>query len=226
MAEILIVEDEPAINDLIAMNLKLVGHHCAQIYNGQSAADYIQSHRPDLILLDVMLPGQDGFSLLKSKAFEGIPVILVTARIQVNDRVKGLNLGADDYIIKPFAASELIARVEAVLRRTSKSSPEFVLGDTVVNLEYHTVRVGLQNVVLTNQEFELLAILIQNRNLALSREKLLTLAWGYDYMGDARTIDVHITRLRKKLGWGSHIKTIYKVGYRLEVPLCASGKKS
>lgn len=226
MAEILIVEDEPAINDLMAMNLKLVGHHCTQIFNGRAAAEYMQSHHPDLVLLDVMLPGQDGFALLKNRSFDGIPVIMVTARIQVNDRVKGLNLGADDYIIKPFAAPELLARVEAVLRRSLRSSQEFILDNTVVNLQYRTVTVDSQEVELTNQEFELLAILIQNRNLALSRDKMLTLAWGYDYMGDTRTVDVHITRLRKKLHWENRIKTIFKVGYRLEVPLCASGKKS
>ena len=217
MAHILIVEDEKAINDLIAMNLKLVGHECSQVYDGRAAAEFVRSTRPDLVLLDVMLPQIDGFSLLERNAFQGLPVIIVTAKENTADKVKGLKLGADDYIAKPFEAVELLARVEAVLRRTKPSQRVFTIGSTEICLDERVASVDGIPVELTNREFELLEVLINNSNLALSREKLLELAWGYDYFGDTRTVDVHITKLRKKLRLEEHIKTVYKHGYRLEV---------
>jgi DNA-binding response OmpR family regulator len=217
MANILIVEDEEAINDLIAMNLKLVGHTCGQAFDGDEAASVTASFRPDLVLLDIMIPYRDGFSLLEQKIFGETPVIFLTARNSTADKVRGLKLGADDYIAKPFEAVELLARVEAVLRRVKPAERVFEIGNTVIHLDQRAAAVGGIPAELTNREFELLEVLINNRNLALSREKLLDLAWGYDYLGDTRTVDVHITKLRKKLRLEDAIKTVYKHGYRLEV---------
>ena len=218
MKKILIIEDEKAINDLIKMNLKLVGYECFQAFDSDGAEKIIGKISPDLILLDVMIPGKDGFTLMQEDVFNNIPVIYVTAKGNINDRVRGLKLGADDYIVKPFEAVELIARVEAVLRRSGGVQSVFQIDDTVINLDEYTVIVNGKNVSLTNREFELLKVLISNRNIALSREKLLNLAWGYDYDGDIRTVDVYITKLRKKLELEKYIKTVYKLGYRLEVP--------
>ena len=218
MAKILLVEDEKSINDLILMNLSLVGHTCNQAFDGNEAFSALNECNPDLILLDVMIPYRDGFSLMQEKVFKEVPVIFLTAKDAVADKVKGLNLGADDYITKPFEAVELIARVDAVLRRTQKfSKSKFIIGNVSVNILERKVRVNNTEVELTNREFMLLEVLINNRNIALSRERLLDLVWGYDFEGDVRTVDVHITKLRKKLGLGKYIKTVYKLGYRLEI---------
>jgi len=217
MANILIVEDEKSISDLILMNLKLVGHDGRQAFDGSEAIASLKEFHPDLVILDVMLPYVDGFSLMEQKAFAYIPVIFLTAKDTISDKVKGLKLGADDYIVKPFEALELLARVEAVLRRIKPSERVYTVGNTIIYLDQRTATVDGISVDLTNREFELLEVLITNRNIALSREKLLDLAWGYDYFGDTRTVDVHITKLRKKLCLEDYIKTVYKVGYRLEV---------
>lgn len=216
MAHILIVEDEKSINDLIAMNLELVGHTSEQAYEGNEALEYLKHNTYSLITLDIMLPGQDGFTLMKHVP-ENIPVIFLTAMGNLSDKVKGLNLGADDYIVKPFETIELLARIEAVLRRTNRSSKIFSLDSTIVNLVSRVVTVNGSEIELTLREYELLEILINNINIALSREKLLKLAWEYDYFGETRTVDVHIQKLRKKLNWENRIKTVYKIGYRLEV---------
>ncbi len=215
--KILIVEDEQAINDLVMMNLRLVGYDCLQAYHAEQALELAQLEKPGLVLLDVMIPGADGFDLLRQQAFRNIPVILLTAKGGTADKVTGLRLGADDYIVKPFEAVELLARVEAVLRRSRQGQEVFRLDDTAVYLAERRATVREVPVELTNREFELLEALIRNRNLALSREKLLDIAWGYDYLGDSRTVDVHITKLRKKLKWENRIKTVFKLGYRLEV---------
>jgi len=217
MANILIVEDEKAINDLILMNLKLVGHEGKQAFDGREAITALEDFKPDLVLLDVMLPYKDGFSLMEEKSFENIPIIFLTAKDSTMDKVKGLKLGADDYIVKPFEAVELLARVEAVLRRIKPAERIITIDNAIVYLDQRTATVDNTPVDLTNREFELLEVLVNNRNIALSREKLLDLAWGYDYFGDTRTVDVHITKLRKKLGFEERIKTVYKLGYRLEI---------
>ena len=217
MAKILIVEDDKAINDLILMNLKLVGHECDQAFDGEKAVSMAEAGRPDLILLDVMIPQRDGFSLMEQKAFGEIPVIFLTAKDATSDKVKGLKLGADDYIAKPFEAVELLARVEAVLRRSKPAERIYNIGAASIHLDKRIATVDGKPIGLTNREFELLEVLLANRNLALSRERLLNLAWGYDYFGDTRTVDVHITKLRKKLNLEDYIKTVYKHGYRLEV---------
>lgn len=217
MANILIVEDEKSISDLIVMNLKLVGHVCRQVFDGEEAVSAMNEWQPDLVLLDVLLPYRDGFLLMEQKVFRDKPVIFLTAKNSTADKVKGLKMGADDYIVKPFEAVELLARVEAVLRRAVPAQRIFEIGGTVVYLDQRTAMVDGVSAELTNREFELLEVLINNRNMALSREKLLDLAWGYDYYGDTRTVDVHITKLRKKLKLEDTIKTVYKHGYRLEV---------
>ena len=214
MAHILVVEDDPAINDLIVRNLSLIGHTCSQAFDGISAIRMAREKPADLILLDLMLPGMDGFAVIKQIAPS--PVIMITARGSLKDRVEGLSLGADDYIIKPFEMLELIARVNAVLRRTHKAQERFALDDVTVDLSGHRVTKGGTEVSLSPREFELLEVLILNRNIALSREKLLELAWGFDYAGETRTVDTHIQKLRSKLGWEARIKTVYKLGYRLE----------
>ena len=217
MANILIVEDEKSINDLIMMNLKLVGHSCKQAFDGKEAVTILDNYKPDLVLLDVMLPYEDGFSLMEKRVFVNIPVIFLTAKESTNDKVRGLKLGADDYIVKPFETVELLARVEAVLRRVKPTESVFEIDNTIIRFDQRIATVDGIPVDLTNREFELLEVLVNNRNIALSRDKLLDLAWGYDYFGDTRTVDVHITKLRKKLKLERHIKTVFKVGYRLEI---------
>lgn len=216
MAHILIVEDEEAINRLIKQNLRLAGHECTQVFDGLEAKRVLEELGTfDLIIMDVMLPYIDGFTLMQY--VKGIPVIFLTAKSQLEDKITGLTSGAWDYLTKPFEMLELIARINLVLQKTQKESKGIWLNDVYVNLEARTVSRGEEEIELAKQEFDLLEILIRNRNIALSREKLLDLAWGYDYMGDTRTVDVHITKLRKKLNLEQYIKTVYKTGYRLEI---------
>lgn len=217
MAHILVVEDEELISNLIIMNLTMVGYTAAQAFDGHEAIESLKNNHFDLCLLDIMLPGQDGYRLLGKFKEAGVPVIFLTAKDSLNDRVKGLNLGAEDYIVKPFETLELLARINVVLRRNGKTNDVFKYRDVEVRLQEHVVMKNDTNIDLTAQEFTLLEVLIQNRNLALTRERLLELAWGYDYIGETRTVDMHIQRLRKKLDWEDVIKTVYKYGYRLEV---------
>lgn len=217
MAVILIVEDELSINELVKKNLQLVGHQCTSVFDGNSAIAAIQNHIYDLIILDIMLPELDGFEVFEQ--VKETPTIFLTARNSLSDRVKGLSMGADDYLTKPFEMLELLARVEAVLRRTQKNQSSFEVGAVMIDFDSHQVFYLNQHVECTPKEFELLEVLVNNRNIALSRDRLLELVWGYDYEGDTRTIDVHIQKLRKKLGWENVIKTVYKLGYRLEINL-------
>lgn len=214
MAKILIVEDDKSINALVRKNLELVGHYCVSVFDGEAVFVAIEKQVFDLVLLDIMLPKLDGFQVIKQL---DIPVIFLTARGAVEDRIKGLRLGADDYIIKPFDMMELQARVESVLRRTHKADKQFCLGRVRVDFYSREVFFNEQLLELTPQEFSLIEALVKNRNIALSRDKLLEIAWGYDYGGDTRTVDVHIHNIRKKLSWENVIKTVYKMGYRLEV---------
>lgn len=215
MANILIVEDEIPINELIKRNLNLVGHKCVSAFDGKEALVCVQQHSFDLILLDVMLPGLDGFDVFKK--INDIPTIFLTAKNSLSDRVKGLTMGADDYLTKPFEMLELLARVDAVLRRTRKESEIFELDKVMINFDSRQIFIDGEMIDYTPKEYELLEVLVKNKNIALSREKLLELAWGFDYEGDTRTVDVHIQKLRKKLGWEKRIVTVYKLGYRLEV---------
>lgn len=214
MDRILIVEDDKNIGELIRRNLQLVGYSCVVCHDGQRMQQLLESENFNLIIMDVMLPGPSGFELIQKCG--DIPVIFVTAKGELQDKIQGLSLGAEDYIVKPFEMMELIARVNVVLRRFRKEEICFRLGGVEVNLGRRTVMQEGEEIPLTPQEFALLEVLIENRNIALSRDKLLELAWGYDYEGETKTVDVHIQRLRSKLGWGSYIRTVTKVGYRLE----------
>ncbi|MGE8205415.1 response regulator transcription factor [Heyndrickxia sp. NPDC080065] len=215
MATILIVEDEIPISELIKRNLQSVGHKCMTVFDGQSAINELDQREVDLVLLDIMLPAMNGYEVFQQ--IRGIPTIFLTARSSLTDKVKGLTLGADDYLVKPFEMLELLARVDAVLRRTKRESKVFKLDRLKVEFESRQVFLNEHLVECTPKEFDLLEVLVNNRNIALSRDKLLELAWGYDYVGDTRTVDVHIQKLRKKLDMEGRIKTVYKMGYRLEV---------
>ena len=214
MANILIVEDEEVIHELIKRNLSLVGHICHSAFDGKEALECLADKRFDLMILDIMLPKEDGFSVMRQA--KGQPTIFLTARDSLNDRMTGFSLGADDYIIKPFEMLEMLARVEAVLRRTQTSASTFQLDKVLINFDSRQVYREQELLELTPKEYELLEVLVKNRNIALARDRLLELVWGYDFEGETRTVDVHIQKLRKKTGWENRIKTVYKMGYRLE----------
>ncbi len=216
MNRILIVEDEIAISDLIKIELEERCYICDIENDGESAAELIEKKNYDLILLDIMLPKIDGYELLeyiKQKA--NIPVLFVTAKNQTRDKIKGLNLGADDYITKPFEIEELIARIEAVLRRYNNGNEVQNIGDISINVISRTVMKNGREISLTPKEFDLLVLLIQNKNFALYRETIFEKVWGEELEFETRTLDLHIQRLRKKLDWKDKIKTVYKIGYML-----------
>lgn len=216
MIRILVVEDEQAISNLIAVNLRKAGYACDCVYDGMSAADALEEGAYDLVLLDVMLPEVDGYELMGYIAPLGIPVIFLTAKASVADRVKGLRLGADDYLTKPFEIIELLARVETVLRRCHKTEQFLTEGDLVIDTASRTVKKNGTMVNLTNKEYELLLLFVRNKNIALYRETIYERIWGGEYTGDSRTVDLHVQRMRRKVGWEEKIVTVYKVGYRLE----------
>jgi len=217
MIKILIVEDQVAIRELIAINLSRMGYDCAVAHNGKIAADLIEKNTYDLILLDIMLPEIDGYELIKYIEPTATPVIFITAKGSLKDRVKGLHMGADDYIVKPFETEELMARVEAVLRRVGKGKTLLEIDNVKIDIIQRTVKKDVQPVLLTVKEFDLLVMLVQNKNIVLYRERLYEKIWNEEWQGNTRTIDLHIQRLRKKLDWADKIQTVYKLGYRLEV---------
>lgn len=216
MTDILIVEDDEAIAKLISMNLGAEGYHCICAHDGMQGADYIEQEEFDLVLLDIMLPEVDGYELLDYIRPTGTPVIFLTAKGSVEDRVRGLKAGADDYLTKPFQIGELLARVEAVLRRLGKGEQQFDIGDVSVRPGSRQVTKNGQPVVLTVKEFDLLVELIQNKNIALYRDRLYEKVWKEPFNGSTRTLDNHIQRLRRKLGWEERIRTVFRIGYRLE----------
>ena len=216
MGSILVVEDEKTIADLIGITLESIGLSCVKAYDGNQAADWIETQSFDLILLDVMLPGIDGFSLMEWIRPTGTPVIFLTARDSIEDRVCGLRLGAYDYIMKPFAAEELIARVEGVLRHTGRRGTVLKLWDVEIDPESHTVTKAGESVSLTPHEYNLLLTLVHNRGIALYRSVLFERVWGMDADPSNRTLDTHISRLRHKLNWEDKIRTVPRVGYMLE----------
>lgn len=216
MMKILIVEDEQAILELIRMNLERVGYQCDCASDGKQGADLLAEHDYDLVLLDIMLPEIDGYELLEYIEPLEIPVIFVTAKESVKDRVKGLHMGADDYLVKPFSIDELIARVKSVLRRYHKGIQVIHVLDVIIDTQTHQVKQNQQVVNLTNKEYDLLLYLVQNKNIALYREVLYEKVWGEEW-NQSRTLDLHIQRLRKKLNWQDVIQTVFKIGYMLEV---------
>lgn len=214
---ILIVEDEEAIAKMISMNLKVSNYDTKIFYDGEEAAQsLLEDSKYDLALLDVMLPGKDGFELLEIMKVYKIPVIFLTAKDDVASKIQGLKGGAEDYIVKPFEILELLVRVEKVLERANKLEGTLIIGDVEINLKEHVVYKDSQEIVLKPMEFQLLAVLAKNKNIAISRENLLKMVWGTEYFGETRTVDVHIGQLRKKLDLGDKIKTVSKLGYRLE----------
>lgn len=216
MARILVVEDEVMINELIVDNLTLVGHRCISAFDGEEALDIINNTLLDLIILDVMLPKKSGFDIIKE--INNIPVIFLTAKSELHDRLKGLSLGADDYILKPFEMPELLARVKVILRRTKRDEMFFPIDDKLIDFDQRKVFLDGVEVDLTPKEFDILDALVTNRNITLTREQLISLVWSFDYDGDTnRIIDVYIRQLKKKLGLQNRIRSIYGVGYRLEL---------
>ncbi|MBQ8311223.1 MAG: response regulator transcription factor [Clostridia bacterium] len=217
MIKILIVEDEKPISDLIKMSLLGEGYHCTCAYDGQEAADIIENEMFDLVLLDIMLPKIDGYELLEYIKFYQMPVIFMTAKTNVSDKVKGLRAGAEDYISKPFEIIELLARIETVLRRYNKAVNTITFDNIKIDTESRIVTKAGEPISLTAKEFDLLLYLFQNKNKALYRTQIYAGVWDSDYLGDSRTVDLHIQRLRKKLSLESVLVPVYKIGYRLEV---------
>ncbi|MBD8497901.1 response regulator transcription factor [Paenibacillus arenosi] len=214
--KILIVEDDVHISKIIKMNLNIVNYDTTEVYDGLAALELLQREKFDLILLDVMIPKLDGFALMERIRPYCIPVIFLTAKNSVYDKVDGLRLGADDYMVKPFEAIELLARIETVLRRYGKEERMLGFQSLLIDLDKREVTKQGEVVELTPKEYDLLVVLLKNKNIALSREQFIDKVWGDDYYGETRTVDMHIKSLRKKLDLQDHIKTIYKLGYRLE----------
>lgn len=213
---ILIIEDDEAISNLIKINLSMAGYESNQVFDGLDAFNLLKEETFDLILMDIMLPGMDGFELMKKIKDLNIPVIFLTAKNGLADKVTGLTSGAEDYIVKPFETVELLARIEIVLRRYSKNNNCIEFKNLKIYEDERIIKKDSETIDLTLKEFELMLMLVKNKNMALSREYLLEKIWGYEYMGETRTIDTHIQKIRKKLNLMDNIKTVYKIGYRLE----------
>ncbi|MBQ7371402.1 MAG: response regulator transcription factor [Blautia sp.] len=213
---ILVVEDDKSISDIIRKNLEDAGYGCLCVYDGQTAADILEKVKFDLALLDIMLPDMDGFQLMDYFNIYKIPVVFLTARADVQDKVKGLKLGAEDYIVKPFEIVELLARVERVLKRYNKTQTILKAYDITVDTKSHVVKNNDEVISLTPKEFKILVLFMQNKNIALFRERIYEEVWEEEYMGDSRTVDLHVQRMRKKTGLEDKIVPVYKIGYRLE----------
>lgn len=224
MKTVLIIEDEQDLADLVAFNLEKAGYRPLLAADGVTGLDKARSHTPDLILLDLMLPGMPGTEVCKALRSDEktarIPVIMLTARGEEIDRVVGFEVGADDYVVKPFSTRELLLRVQAILRRAApvaNAGKTVTVGAVVINVDHHTVTVAGKETVLSTIEFKLLLILAERAGRVQSRERLLKDVWGYSYMGDTRTVDTHLTRLRAKLGAaGNLIRTVRGFGYKME----------
>lgn len=220
--KVLIVDDETSIQELIRFNLEQAGFDTEVASDGLAALETFESYKPDLIVLDLMLPGKDGYDVCKEiRRTSNVPIIMLTAKETELERVLGLELGADDYMTKPFSPLELVARIKAVLRRASgqevQDENEYKVGNIFLQVDTREVTVHDQNVDLTRKEFDLLHIFMQNMGKVLTREVLLQKVWGYEYEGETRTVDVHIRHLRRKLGpeGETRIETIHGVGYKL-----------
>ncbi len=217
MNRILIVEDEEPIAELIRMSLKNAGYHTQVCYDGEEGADRIQREHFDLCLLDIMLPKVDGYELLDYAKCMELPVIFLTAKGKTEDKVKGLRAGADDYVTKPFDVMELLARVESVLRRYGKTETNMDVLDLHIDIVSRSVTKNGVPLRLTYKEFDLLLLFVRNPGVALYREVIYEQVWESSYMGDSRTVDLHVQRLRKKAGLERQIQAVYKVGYRFSI---------
>ena len=215
MKKILIVDDEEKIRELLKLNLIVGGYEVNEASNGLEALEKIENSKYDLVILDIMMPKLDGYEVAE-RLNNSVPIIFLSAKDSVLDKVKGLKLGVEDYITKPFETIELLARVENVIRRNSKEeSNELVFKNIRVNVNEHIVYLNEKIVELTSKEFELLVLFIKNKNIALSRELLLDKVWNMDFLGDSRTVDMHINRLRNKMNLDEYLVTVRKYGYRL-----------
>lgn len=217
MIKILIVEDEAPISNLIRLSLTKEGYRCTCAFDGAEAADYLEKNRYDLIILDVMLPEIDGFELMDYIRPLEIPVIFLTAKASVQDRVKGLKLGGEDYIVKPFEVIELLARIDVVLRRYKKCAMILEIGGLKIDTGSMQVWREGQEIALTKTEYDLLLLFARNPRRAMYRETIYERVWGEEYPFGSKAVDLHIQRLRKKIGWENSLRAVNKVGYRLEV---------
>ena len=216
MVRILAVDDERPIAELLRLSLTRAGYECVCAYDGLEAANRIEKESFDLILLDIMLPGIDGFELMDYIRSTGIPVIFLTAKNAVSDRVKGLRMGAEDYMVKPFDIQELLARVEGVLRRHGKLQTVLAVGDLTINTLSMQVIRGDEEISLTRKEYELLLLVARNVGVVLSKTTIYERVWGGEYPDNTRTVELHVQRMKKKLGWDDRLKPVYGMGYRLE----------
>lgn len=219
MEKILVIEDEAAINDLICLNLEIAGYEPTAFFDGAEFSRHLtENDNYDLALLDIMLPGKDGFALLEELKEHGIPVIYLTAKGDLPSKVKGLRSGAEDYIVKPFEMLELLVRIDKVLCRARKDSEEEIrIKDVVINEQRRTVMKNGKEIALQPMEFNCPLTFWKYRNRVLTRDQMLNILWGVDFDGESRTVDVHVGNLRKKLDFGDVIKTVPRVGYRMEV---------
>ena len=215
MIRVLIVEDEKPISDLIKLSLTKAGYSCTCAYDGTTAANILEEEHFDLALLDVMLPEVSGFELMEYIQPTGTPVIFITAKNSLDDRVKGLRMGAEDYIIKPFEVMELLARVEVVLRRYQKTEDLLTVGELTIDMRSLQVQRNGETILLTKKEWDLMLLFAQNPGAALYRETIYERVWGGEYPVGSRVVDLHIQRLRKKIGWEDKLQTVNRVGYRL-----------
>ncbi len=216
MIKILIVEDDENIAKSIEATTSIVGYSSEIISDGNIAVSKIKENDHDLVLLDIMLPQLSGFEIIEKIKHRKIPVIFLTALSDVSDKVKGLRLGAEDYITKPFEAMELLARIEVVLRRKSKTDDILVYDNIILDIKRHKASLNGQDIALTLKEFEIISLFIKNIDIVITRERLISGVWGYDYEGESRTLDIHIQQVRKKLSLSGKLITIPKLGYRLE----------
>ena len=216
MVRILAVDDERPIAELLRLSLTRAGYECVCAYDGLEAANRIEKESFDLILLDIMLPGIDGFELMDYIRSTGIPVIFLTAKNAVSDRVKGLRMGAEDYMVKPFDIQELLARVEGVLRRHGKLQTVLQVGDLTINTLSMQVTRGGEEISLTRKEYELLLLFARNVGVVLSKTTIYERVWGGEYPDNTRTVELHVQRMKKKLGWDDRLRPVYGMGYRLE----------
>jgi DNA-binding response OmpR family regulator len=216
MYTILVAEDDAAIAGLVEMTLQVAGYNCQVAPDGQAALNNIKESKPDLALLDIMLPGVDGYALLEELKKKSIPALFVTAKTGIADRIQGLRLGADDYITKPFEPLELLARVETVLRRAYGTNEKIQIHHVTLLPRSRLVMMDGAPVSLAPKEYELLEFFFRHRNIAYSRDQLLDAVWGFDFYGNTRTVDMHVQKLRRKLRLEKVICTVNKVGYRLE----------
>ena len=218
MVDIMVVEDEKPISNLIALSLKKAGYHCECAYDGLEALDMLDKHYPDLILLDIMLPGADGFEILEYVKPLEIPVIFLTAKGELSNRVSGLRLGAEDYIVKPFEIMELLARIEVVLRRYKKLDRMLKILGLEIDTDSRIVTKNNIPINMTKKEYDILLLFARNPGNVLCRETIYERVWGGDYIPGSRTVDLHVQRVRKKAEWEDYLISVPKMGYRLEVP--------